>query len=241
LDGPIVATSWRQYQYDTAALFRAMGFDAQADVRLQGVRTQHAIDVVVRSHHVGFDVLWLVECKHWKKRVTKLHVLALREIVADVGADRGFILSEVGFQSGAVEAAALTNIRATSLAAIRQTAGGEISSMRLRELYDLTKLCRKRYWSIPKSERIELGLRPEAPATGYSGDIVVEFAEELLGKAFRGLYPIECDSLQTYAILGGPCTFGTAEEVLAAVGPRIAELEKRLPKRKFPGRRPTRR
>ena len=70
----------------------------------------------MKSHQVGFDVIWLVECKRWRRRVTKLHVLALREIVADVGADRGILLSEVGFQSGAVEAAKLTNVHVTSLA-----------------------------------------------------------------------------------------------------------------------------
>ncbi len=41
-------------------------------------------DVVVRSKHVGFEILWLVECKHWKSPVTKLHVLGLREIVNDL-------------------------------------------------------------------------------------------------------------------------------------------------------------
>src|SRR5215469_13423487 len=35
----------------------------------------------------------------------KLHVLALREIVTDFGTDRGILVSESGFQAGAVEAA----------------------------------------------------------------------------------------------------------------------------------------
>ena len=76
------------------------------------MRTTHDVDVVVRSKHVGFEILWLVECKHWKTSVSKLHVLGLREIVADTGADRGIALSESGFQSGAVEAANLTNVQA---------------------------------------------------------------------------------------------------------------------------------
>jgi len=67
------------------------------------------------------------------KKVTKLHVLALREIVADVGADRGILLSEAGFQSGAIEAAKLTNVHVTSLARLRDTATAEVMAMRLRE------------------------------------------------------------------------------------------------------------
>lgn len=110
-----MATDWRDYQEEAAALFRSMGLDAVTNETIQGVRTKHDVDVVVRSHYAGFDVTWLVECKHWKSPVSKLHVLALREIVSDTGADRGILLCEVGFQSGAIEAANLTNVQVTSL------------------------------------------------------------------------------------------------------------------------------
>jgi hypothetical protein len=77
--------------------------------------------------------------------VNKLHVLGLRQIVADLGVDRGILLCEVGFQSGAAEAAALTNVHLTSLAGLRGTAGAEFTAMRLRELFDLAEACRTRY------------------------------------------------------------------------------------------------
>ena len=66
-------------------------------------------------------------------------------IVTSVGADRGILLSEAGFQSGAIEAATLTNVRVTSLADIQGTASFEIVSMRLRELYDRVEMARERY------------------------------------------------------------------------------------------------
>jgi restriction system protein len=223
-----MAHNWKDYQEEAAAFFRALGLDAQTDVHVQGVRTHHDVDVVVRSHHVGFDVVWLVECKHWQTRVSKLHVLALREIVADVGADRGILLSEVGFQSGALEAATLTNVRATSLATLKQTASADIFAMRLRELHDRTQTCKQRYWDIPKDERIQRGLRPEVGTVGYSGARAVEFAEELLAKTFRGVYPIECDSLSALVMLGGPREFATPEEVLTFLEPMIGDLEGRL-------------
>jgi hypothetical protein len=97
-----MATNWKEYQEEAAALFRSMGLEAATDVTVRGVRTAHEVDVVVKSHHAGFDVTWLVECKHWTSRVSRLHVLALREIVADAGADRGILLCEAGFQSGAL-------------------------------------------------------------------------------------------------------------------------------------------
>ena len=223
-----MANTWKECQEEAATVFRALGLDAQTDVTVQGVRTRHDIDVLVKSHHVGFDVTWLVECKHWKSRGSKLHVLALREIVADVGADRGILLSEVGFQSGAIEAATLTNVHATSLADVRKTASKEIMSMRLRELYDRVETCRERYWNIPKEERIEYGLRHDVGDSGYSGARVIELAGDLLAKAFRGAYPIQSETLAALCTPGFEHQFTAAEELVSAVEPMIADLEARL-------------
>ena len=120
-----MTNNWKDYQEETAAFFRGLGLDVQTGVRIKGARTHHEIDVLVRSHHVGFEVLWIVECKQWQSRVSKLHVLALRQIVTEVGADRGILVSEAGFQSGATEAAALTNVWVTSLATLRRTASAD--------------------------------------------------------------------------------------------------------------------
>lgn len=106
-----MATTWRDYQEEAASFFRSLGLDATADASVQGVRTTHDVDVLVKAQYVGFEVIWIVECKHWKSRVSKLHVMALREIVSDIGADRGILLSESGFQIGALEAASLTNVQ----------------------------------------------------------------------------------------------------------------------------------
>ncbi len=221
-------TDWHVYQEEAATFFRSLGLDARTDVRIQGVRTAHDIDVLVKSQHVGFEVTWLVECKHWHTGVSKLHVLALREIVADAGADRGIILCEKGFQSGALEAARLTNVQATSLAALRQSATEEVLAMRMRELFDRTAQCRERYWAISKQERIDRGLRPDSPESGYSGQLVVECAEHVLAKALRAVYPMTCDDMYTHVVLGGVQTFTSPTEVVAAIGPLISELENLL-------------
>jgi restriction system protein len=229
-----VADSWQEYQEQVAAFFRGLGLDAKTNVTVQGVRTKHDIDVLVKSHHVGFDVIWVVECKHWASRVTKLHVLALREIVADIGADRGILLAEAGFQSGAVEAATLTNVHVTSLSQLRTTARAEIIAMRLRELHDRADACRERYWNIPKEKRIEHGLRPEVGTGGYSGGQVVDLVSELISRALRGAYPVEIESfppvsaLIAAALLGQARQLASAEEIMSVVEPMIADLETRL-------------
>ena len=219
---------WSDYQEEAASLFRSMGLDASTNVIIHGVRTKHDVDVLVKSHHAGFDVTWLVECKYWKSPVSKLHVLALREIVADTGADRGILLCEAGFQSGAVEAANLTNVQVTSLENLRSTAGADISAMRLRELYDRVETCRAQYWDIPKQKRIEKGLRHEVGEWGYSGAQSLEVCGELITRAFRGVYPFRPDSIQALVKFGKDRQFTSPEEVIATIAPMVEELEDKL-------------
>jgi restriction system protein len=223
-----MAEDWQDYQEEVAKFFRSLGLKATTNFTVQGVRTTHDVDVFVEAHHVGFVVRWIIECKYWKSPVTKLHVLALREIVADVGADRGILLSESGFQSGASEAAALTNVHLNSLVSLRQTANAEIVAMRLRELFDRVETCKERYWNIPKEKRIECGLRPDVGAAGYSATQVIDLGSELLSKAFRGVYPIEPEGIGGLVILGVGHRISTPSEIIALVEPRIADLEKRL-------------
>lgn len=222
------SNAWNQYQKQTADFFRGLGLDADTDLTLMGVRTSHEIDVLVRSHHVGFDITWIVECKHWKKRVSKLHVLALREIVSDLGADRGIILCEVGFQRGAIEAANLTNVHISSLDSLRTSAKTDIFAMRLQELFDRNETCRRLYNDIPKKVRIELGLRPHSGGFGYSGFAVFNAVSDVLGFALRDHYPFAPQSIYGQVLFGFDHEFTAVQQVLAAVEPLIKGLEDRL-------------
>jgi restriction system protein len=219
---------WKKYQEDAASYFRSLGLEASTDVTVQGVRTSHDIDVLVKSHHAGFDITWLIECKYWKTPVNKLHVLALREIVSDVGADRGILLSEAGFQSGAIEAANLTNVQVTSIKEMRETAIGSIYAMRLRDLYDRVEVCKERYWNIAKDKRIEVGLRPDVGVFGYSGARIIDFCADLLARAFRGVYPINSDAFEVIISFGPDKSFDSPKEVVDLLEEKISELEGKL-------------
>jgi hypothetical protein len=226
-----MVNSWQEYQEEVAAFFRNMGLEAVTNHPVQGVRTAHEVDVFVRSHQVGFDVIWIVECKHWSTPVSKLHVLGLRQIVADLGVDRGILLCEMGFQSGAFEAAALTNVHLSSLAELRSTASAEFTAMRLRELFDLAEACRVRYWDLPKGARIETGLRPDVGGGDlYSGNHIVELSSDLLAKALRGMYPVTLTSMEGFVTFGEDRTFGSAQEILSVVEPMLIDLDTRLTK-----------
>lgn len=220
-------SSWREYQEEAAEFFRGLGMTAETDVTLQGVRTTHDIDVVVRTDYAGFNIVWIIECKHWETPVNKLHVLGLREIVSDLGADRGILLAEAGFQSGALEAAHLTNVQLTSLAELRLSAEAQIYAMRVTELYDRLQVCHSRYWALDKRDRIKYGLRPEVGVFGYSGDRVIALGEDLIKKAMRGLYPVEPDELLRRAF-NLPFSLASVRELYNLVLTFVEELEIKL-------------
>src|SRR5258708_10385869 len=118
-------TAWHDYQQQAAAFFQSLDLEVTIDESVTGARGTHDIDVVVRTRRAGIAQLWVVECKHWRKSIDKLHVLALAQLVQDVGADRGILLSETGFQAGAVRVAASSNITLTSLADLRASTDDE--------------------------------------------------------------------------------------------------------------------
>lgn len=224
-----MAAAWQNYQEEAAAFFRSLGMEAQTNVTVHGIRTSHDVDVLVKSRHVGFEVTWIVECKCWQTPVNKLHVLALREIVADTGADRGILLSESGFQIGAKEAASLTNIHLHSLAESEAAASAEVIAMRLAELNDRVQKCRFLYWELPKSLRIQYDLRPDVGVFGYLGDAVIKLAESTLLKAFRNVYPFEADYMSRAAgSWNFPEVLGSPEQVVQHLEPLVAELEGKL-------------
>ena len=219
---------WKKYQEDTAAYFRSIGLEAETDVTVKGVRTSHDVDVLVTSHFHGFDVLWVVECKLWQKPVNKLHVLGLREIVADIGADRGILLSESGFQSGAIEAANMTNIQVTSLDEVRESSSSSVYALRLRELFDRVVSCKDRYWELSKEQRIEYGLRPAYGEHNYFGDALIKMCMDILSRAFRNEYPFESEELYVHILFGGEKIFSSPKEVIELMDKLISELELKL-------------
>ena len=232
-------TEWSQYQDEVAGFFRLLGLEAESNQRVDGVRTAHNVDVVVRSRHAGFEVLWLVECKHWRTRITKEKVLAIREIVNDTGADRGFIMAESGFQSGALEAACYTNVMLTSLRDLKETLAFEIGKAKLQSLYSRIDSCAERYWAISKSDRIELNLRQDVTIYGYSGSQVLKAVELSLRTALVRGFPISYNRTAAVlaasigpgrypANLGDENTILTPSELYDVLNEEMNELESRL-------------
>lgn len=135
--------NWREYQEEVSNFFNSIGTSAKTNVQIDGVRGRHDVDVLVNLKHFGIEVLWIIECKLWKTSVPKEKVLTLQQILLDVGADRGFLMSESGFQSGAIKSANSSNITLSSIAELQDSAKEELLKLKLRyislKLEDLTK------------------------------------------------------------------------------------------------------
>jgi hypothetical protein len=127
--------TWRDYQKAAAAFFADLGMSTEVDARLEGARGVHDMDVVVRFSAYGIEHLWIVECKHWNRRVPKERVLTLQQLASDVGAHRAFLLCERGFQSGAVTSARLSNVTLTNLEDLRANAQADVQLARWDDLY----------------------------------------------------------------------------------------------------------
>ncbi|MFT5725925.1 MAG: hypothetical protein ACI8PB_000041 [Desulforhopalus sp.] len=101
---------WKALQSRTAMMFTEIGCESEVEKTIETVRGTVEIDVFVKDLSSVPPLTVLCECKYWNKRIPKNVVHAFRTVVSDFGANTGFIISKLGFQSGAIEATEKSNI-----------------------------------------------------------------------------------------------------------------------------------
>jgi len=188
---------WYQFQERICNHFNSIGARAETNITVQGVRTTHDIDILVKTKFLGQNILWIVEAKKWNHKVNKLHILALRTIIDDIGADKGFIISEKGFQSGAIEASKDSNVSLTTLSELINETKHYIQEEIIQSYKKRLKLLETRYWSHSKANRKLYGLRGEIwdfPAN-FSGHNLLQTAHWAIQSAEKNEYPINLDTL----------------------------------------------
>jgi len=188
---------WFLFQEEICDYFQSLGALAETNVTVQGVRTAHDIDILVKTKFLGEDLTWIIEAKKWKKKVNKLQVLALRTIAEDIGVDRAFIISEAGFQSGSYEAAENTNIKLKTFEELKKDTKELVESEIVKTYQKRLQLLETRYWSHSKSIRKEYGLRGEIwdYPVNFSGHILLMTAHSALDSAEKREYPIILETL----------------------------------------------
>lgn len=204
---------WEQYQHRTAELLGQLGFTTKVNDPLHAPNgVVHRVDVSARMTVAGVSMLWVAECKLWNRAVTKEKVSALKDIVNDLGADRGLLISEKGFQSGAVRLAAAKNITLSSLDELRANAAKQVIStegaeLRLWSIMGILMQFRHvpRWVKISEEERADFAQRPAA----------TDFLECLIEVANRkGYYDGNEEKMRT--ILTDTATYGVWKDGIDA-------------------------
>jgi hypothetical protein len=103
-------TSWTDLQNRVGQMFLELGCEVGIGTTVALVRGAKEIDVLVGDPHTAPPSEYLCECKYWARPIPQEIVHSFRTVVGDRGAHRGFIISKVGFQSGAFEAVRNTNL-----------------------------------------------------------------------------------------------------------------------------------
>ena len=154
---------WEVYEESVRGFFGELGLPSLRGKAVRGARGEHRVDVLVEFERFGVKQTWVVECKCWKTRVQKANVLTLQEVVDDIGADRSFLLSESGFQSGAVTAARNSNVTLSNLSDLRENAAADLNEQRWNVL--MRRQVALREWNIetfvPKGATRSIGLRAD--------------------------------------------------------------------------------
>lgn len=108
-------TNWKELQNFVGQMFAECGFETQISKVVELVRGKKEIDVYFQDNSGEYKPIILIECKFWTKAISQETIHAFRTVVADYGANLGFIVSKDRFQSGSYEAAKNTNIRLVTL------------------------------------------------------------------------------------------------------------------------------
>jgi hypothetical protein len=104
-----MSISASEYEGLVAEVFQAYVLQGQGIVhrhrKYRGASgQQHDIDVSVEfmeQSPMRIKTIWFIECKWWSQKVGVQEVLVLDNRVKDVGAHKGIIVTNVGFQRGA--------------------------------------------------------------------------------------------------------------------------------------------
>jgi restriction endonuclease len=213
--------NWNEYQHIIAGFFRSIGATAETDATVRGVRGTHKVDVLVKLRHLGIDVVWIIECKLWKTSIPKEKVLALQQIVQDVGADRGLLLSESGFQAGSIKSANLSNITLSSLSELEEVSKEELSKLKLKYISLKLQQLTDRYHTFIPWDSFTL-IKPEH-LIEYLFPSLFTIRTELF-KAHNSNFPIKLFSVTVLSI---PEFIDACEEIFdkAEIGIKNIECE----------------
>jgi hypothetical protein len=109
--GNLPLDDWKDLQNKVAQIFLDIGYETEVGKEIETVRGKVEIDVFALNRTQIPNISCLCECKYWNTPIPQTVVHSFRTIVTDYGANYGFVISKLGFQSGAYEAIKNTNVQ----------------------------------------------------------------------------------------------------------------------------------
>jgi restriction system protein len=102
--------SWADLQNGVCRLFNEIGLQAEVAKILQTPRGNVEIDVYAVDENSVDKIRYLVECKNWHSAIPQSVVHSFTTVMHEAGGNIGYIISQKGLQSGAVNYTKSTNI-----------------------------------------------------------------------------------------------------------------------------------
>lgn len=102
--------TWQDLESAVARILYECGYEVVQQKHVELARGDVDVDVWADDHAEPPNIL-AIECKHWNRPASKSVVHGFRTVVGDSGANTGLLVSSAGFQKGAREAAAYSNVR----------------------------------------------------------------------------------------------------------------------------------
>lgn len=107
---------WKDLQAGVCRIFNEIGLQAEQDKELKTPRGKVSLDVFAIDPRSVDGIQYVVECKNWKSSVPQSVVHSFTTVMHEVGANIGYIVSQQGFQKGAIEYLRNTNIQGITYA-----------------------------------------------------------------------------------------------------------------------------
>ncbi len=100
----------RKFEEEVEKLYRIISSQqgdsiVERDVMLESPEGERQIDVLITSNIAGHEIKNIIECKDYLRKVDLPKVDAFHSIIQDVRANKGIIVSRIGFSKNAVQKA----------------------------------------------------------------------------------------------------------------------------------------
>lgn len=101
-------------QSEVGEILAQCGFVVDVEKKVETARGEVELDVYAEENIKGRKYSVICECKLWNSNIPQSVIHSFRTVVGDVGANKGYIISLKGFQSGSVKAVNYTNVELTT-------------------------------------------------------------------------------------------------------------------------------